>query len=163
MVDGVFKRMANAGWVIPVVLQIVNVHVHVTEAPSGGEVKVPNDLVHPKTTFNTATLSALLLQLFGVVLSFALLDVLATAKSPRCLRVGFSDLVASGTASGLDSIARSGCAVAGTAVVGIEMLCSLVGGMAGVFRQQWDKQACLRKAVWTYSDRALTSITPPPC
>lgn len=115
---------------LPVVLEVVDVHVSVAEGAARSQVEVSNDLVHAEATLNAAALPALLLQLLGVVLTRALLDVLSLTERPRGLRVRFSDFLASVTAAGLLRVRRRRGTVTGAAVVGIQVLGSLVTGVA---------------------------------
>jgi hypothetical protein len=101
---------------IPVVLQVVDVHVTAAKASAGSKVEVTNDLVHTQTTLDTASLLALGIQLLAIVFSLALLNTLATAKGPRGLRIGFTDFVASLAAPSLSSIGRRLSAVTATTV-----------------------------------------------
>jgi hypothetical protein len=56
--------------------------VAVGEGLSGGNVEVSDDLVDLDATLQATSLLALLIEMFGVVLSLALLDALTTAKRP---------------------------------------------------------------------------------
>jgi hypothetical protein len=73
-------------------------------------------------TLNAATLLTLLIQPLGVVLTCALLDILAPTKSPAHPGVCFPHLVASVAATGLLGVGGSRGTVAFTAVGGIQML-----------------------------------------
>jgi hypothetical protein len=127
-VDCVGEVVADIG--VPVVLEIVHVHVAAAEAAAGGQVEVSDDLVDTNASLNAAALMALGLELLGVVLALALLDALTLAKGPRCLRIGLADLLAGVAAAGLDGVRRGRGAVAGTAVVRVQMGGFLLGRVA---------------------------------
>jgi len=122
LVNLVLERVRN--WAVEVVLQVVDVNHAVAETAAGGEVEVANDLVDADRASNTAPFVALLIKLFRIVLTLALLHVLATAKSPAFLCVCLADLVASVAASCFLDVVGGHGTVARTAVVGIE-----VGGL----------------------------------
>lgn len=105
-VNGVGEVVLGIGGGVPVVLEVVNVHVSVAEATARGKVEVSDDLVDTQVTLDTAALLALLLQSLGVVLARALLDVLALTESPRSLRVRLSDFLAGVAASGFLRVRR---------------------------------------------------------
>lgn len=122
LVDGVGEAVAAGDGGVPVVLEVVDVHVAVAEAAAGGDVEVADDLVDAQATLDAAALVALLVQPLGVVLPHALLDVLAAAKGPGRLGVGLAHLVTGLATSGLHGTRRGGGAVAASAVVGVEVL-----------------------------------------
>jgi hypothetical protein len=107
--------------VLEVVLKIVYVEVAIGERLSWCEVEVSNDLVDTDATLETATLLALSIEVFRVVLTLALLDAFTTAERPRDGRVGFTDFIARITAARLDGLVRRWGAEAFAAVVGIEV------------------------------------------
>jgi hypothetical protein len=107
--------------ILEIVLQIVHMHVAVGEGLSRGNVEVSNDLVDLDATLQTTSLLALFVEVFGVVLSLALLDTLATTKRPRDRGISVADFVAGVTAVGLLSVGGSGCTVAFAAVIGGQM------------------------------------------
>lgn len=107
---------------IPVVLEIVDVHVSVAEASAGGKMEVSNDLVDLQQALNAAALFSLLVQSLRVMFSLALLHALASAKGPRRLRISLSNLVTGIAAAGLLSVSRRSSSVAATAVVGVQVL-----------------------------------------
>jgi hypothetical protein len=129
LVDRVLKRVGNIA--LPVVLQIVHVHVAVAETAAGGKVEVANDLVDTQATLDTAALLSLLVQLLGIVLALALLDILSPAKGPRGLRVGLADLVTGLTAAFLLRVGRRRGTVATSTVLGVQVRGRLLGVMAG--------------------------------
>lgn len=128
-VDGVAERVAALNGSVPVVLEVMDVHVAVAETATGGEVEVADDLVDAQAASDLASLVALLVQALGVVLARALLDVLAAAKGPRCLGVRLTHLVTRVTTAGLLGVGRGRGAVAAAAVVGVQMRSSLVLGV----------------------------------
>ena len=130
MVDRVGERVAALHRRLPVVLEVVHVHVAVAEAPAGRKVEVANDLVDAQATVDAAALMPLLVQLLSVVLALALLDPLALTKRPRRLRVRLPDLIACLAAAGLRRVARRGRAVAWSTVRGIQMRRGLIRGVA---------------------------------
>lgn len=83
MMNDMREDMTAWDWGIEVVVQVVNVHISVTETASGGNVEVTHDLVDSNAAFNSASLFSLRVQPFAVVLALALLDVLASSKGPR--------------------------------------------------------------------------------
>lgn len=119
VVDVVGERVATLDGRVPVVLEIVDVHVAVAKAAAGGDVEVTDDLVHAQPTVDAASFVALGLEVLGVVFPFALLDALSGAEGPRRLGICFTDLVAGVAASRLLRVVGRGCAVARTAVVGV--------------------------------------------
>jgi energy-converting hydrogenase Eha subunit C len=100
----------------------MNVHVSIAEASAGGEMKVANDLVHLQETVNPTTLTALLFQSLGVVLSLALLKGSAVTKGPRSLRVSLADFLAAIAAARFLDVARRRRTTAITTVAGIQVL-----------------------------------------
>lgn len=126
VVDVVRKVVLLVARGLPVVLQVVNVHVAVAEAATGRQMKVAHDLVHLQETIDAAALVALLLQALRVVLALALLKGLAVAKCPGNLSVRLADFLASVAAAGLFGIVRGRRSAAVTAVTGIQVLGSVV-------------------------------------
>ena len=111
----------GVGRIFEVVLQVMNVKVTVREGLSGSDMEVSNDFVHTDAALKATSLLALCIEMFRIVLTFALLDSLTTAEGPRDGSVGVSDFVASLAAAGLGAIGRGGSAVTFTAVVGGKM------------------------------------------
>lgn len=107
---------------VPVVLEIVDVHVTIAEASAGSKMEVSNDLVDLQQALNTATLFPLLVQSLRVMLPLALLHTLASAKGPRRLRISLSNLVTGIAAARLLSVGRRSSSVTATTVVGIQVL-----------------------------------------
>lgn len=142
-VDDVREVVLGIVGSLPVVLEVVDVHVSVAEGAARSQVEVSNDFVHAEATLNAAALPALLLQLLGVMLARALLDVFSLTERPRGLRVRFSDFLASVTAAGLLRVRRRRGTVTGAAVVGIQVLGSLVAGVAFGLCQSCDSGRCL--------------------
>ncbi len=122
-------REGVLGGRVPVVLEVVHVHVAVAEAAAGRDVEVAHDLVHPQPALDAAPLLALLVQPLAEVLALALLDALTPPEGPRLLRVGVLDLVARVAAAGLLGGGRRVRAVAGAAVRGVEVGCALLRGV----------------------------------
>lgn len=166
IVDDVGEVVLGVVGRIPVVLEIVDVHVAVAEAAARRKVEVSNDLVDAETTLDAASLLALLLQLLGVMLAQTLLDILALTERPRSLRIRLSNLLASVTAAGFLGVGRGRGAIAGAAVVGVQVLGGLVAGVAfgGTVCQPLHLGAfCLFGGMGAaYRLKALTSMTPPP-
>ncbi len=119
LVDLVLERMLDRA--LPVVLQVVDVHVSVAEAATRRKVEVTDDLVHADSAGDPAALMSLLVKLLGVVFPLALLDTLALSKGPRGLRVRLPNFVASITATGFLGIRRWGCTITLATVIGVEM------------------------------------------
>ena len=119
LVDLVLEGMLDGA--LPVVLQVVDVHIPVAEAAAGGEVEVSDHLVHADGTGDAATLVPLLIELLGVVFALALLDALALTEGPGGRRVRLAHLVAGVAAAGLLGVLRGGGAVALAAVGGVEV------------------------------------------
>lgn len=76
MGEGVFNAVAAS----PVIFKVVDMHVAIAEGLARGEVEVANNLVNTDTTFNTAALSALLIEMLRVVLACTLFDVFSSSK-----------------------------------------------------------------------------------
>lgn len=106
---------------VPVVLEVVHVHVPATETAARSEMEVSDYLVHLQSTFDSAALLALFVQSLGVVLACALFDVLSSTERPSVGGIRLANLVTRVAAAGLLGI--SGCrgAVAITAVSRVEM------------------------------------------
>jgi len=119
VVDGVGEGVAALDGSVPVVLEVVHVHVAVAEAAAGGDVEVADDLVDAQSAVDAAPFVSLLLELLGVVFPFALLDAGAGSEGPGGLRVGFLDFLAGVAASCLLRVVWGRGAVAGTAVGGV--------------------------------------------
>lgn len=113
MVDGMCERVtALQIRCIPVIGQVVDMHVAIAVTASWGDMEIANDLVYPHSTFDAASFLALLIQPLAVVFAFALLDVFASAKRPGNRRVSVSYFVAGVTASFLLCVRWGGRAVA---------------------------------------------------
>lgn len=125
-VDRVPERVAALDGCLPVVLEVVNVHVVVAETPARRNVEVAHNFVDAQAALDAAPFGALLVEALSVVFARALLDVLATAKRPRRLRVCFTHLVARVAAAGLGGVGGGWRAVAVAAVGGVEVLCGFV-------------------------------------
>ena len=125
--DDVRERVSEGG--IPVVLQIVYVHVPVAEAAAGRKVEVTNDLVDAEATLDAAAFGALLIQLLGIVFAQALLHALAPTEGPGGLGICFADFVARIAAAGFNGVAWGVRSVAGSAVVGVEVASRLFARM----------------------------------
>jgi hypothetical protein len=82
LVDGMGERVTALHRSVPVVLEVVDVHVSIAEAAARGDVEVSDNLVHAQVAVDAAALVPLLVQLLGVVLALALLDALALTESP---------------------------------------------------------------------------------
>lgn len=74
--------MAMLGRGIEVVVEIMYMHVTVAETSAWCNMKIANDFVHPEPAFYSATLFALLIQLFRVMLSLTLFDVFSAPEGP---------------------------------------------------------------------------------
>ena len=120
-VDHVGKVVLLAIRGLDIVLQVVDVHISVAEAAARSQMEVSNNLVNLEGALDATSFGSLRVQLLGVVFALTLLDVLSPAKSPRGLRVGFSNFVAAVTAPRLDSVAGGRRTVAVTAVCRVEM------------------------------------------
>lgn len=70
-------------FVLKVVFKIVYVQVAVGEGLSRCDVKVANYFVDLNATFKTTSLLALGIKVFGIMLAFALFNILAATKRPR--------------------------------------------------------------------------------
>jgi hypothetical protein len=134
--NDVRKGVAAIDGGVPVVLEVVHVHVTVAEGASRRQVKVSDHLVHTQAALDAAALVSLLVEALGVVLALTLLDVLAAAKSPRGLSVRFPNFVTRVAAPGLLRVRRRLRAVAATAVLGVEMGCLIFGVVSEVARCQ---------------------------
>ena len=162
MVDYVGERVATLHGCVPVVLEVVDVHIAVAEAPARGDVEVSDDLVHAQATLDATAFVPLLLQLLGVVLAFALLDTFTLSEGPRCLRVRLSNLVASLAAPGLLRIRWGVCAVARPAVCGVQMCRALVGRMTSNENRSGPSTIAVRISGATYRLNVLESMGAPP-
>jgi hypothetical protein len=76
------EHMAALDRCIIEVVEVVDVHIAVTETPSRCDVEVPDNFVDSQATLYAASLTPLGIQALGIVFSLTLLDVLATSKSP---------------------------------------------------------------------------------
>jgi len=104
-----------------VILQIMHMRLSITEALSGREVEVANDLVDADAAFDPAAFTALRVELFAVVFALALLNIFAAAEGPGDGGVGFADFGAGVAAAGFYGVGRGGGAVALAAVFGVEV------------------------------------------
>lgn len=129
--DGVGEVVRLALRNIPVVLQVVNVHVAIAEASARGKMEVAHHLVHAQVSLDATALLALGIELLGVVLALALLDILTSAKGPRGQGVCFSDFVAGIAAAGLLGVGGRLGAVTIAAVVGSEVFGGVVVEVEG--------------------------------
>lgn len=113
MVDSMRKRVSALHVRrIPVIGQVMNVHVAIAVTASWSDMEIANDFVYPHPTFDPAAFLALRIQFFAVVFAFALLNVFAAAKCPGDGRVGVTYFVTSITTSWLLRIRWGGGAVA---------------------------------------------------
>lgn len=113
MVDSMRERVsALQTRRIPVVGQVMDMHVAIAVTASWGDMEITNDLVYPYPTFDPASFLALRIQSFAVVFTFALLDIFASAECPGYRRVGVSYFVASITTSCFLCVRWRGGAVA---------------------------------------------------
>ena len=115
--EGVHLRYGH----VPVVLEIVHVHVAIAEAAARRKVEVADDLVDSQVALNAAALAPLFIQPLRVVLALALLHALASTEGPGGLCICFAHLVASVAASRLDSAAGGVRAVTRSAVAWVQM------------------------------------------
>lgn len=67
LVDSVLEGVLNRA--LPVILEIVNVHVTVAETSARSKMEVSNHLVDTQATLDTAPLLSLLVQLLSIMLS----------------------------------------------------------------------------------------------
>ncbi len=102
--DDMRERVASRR--VPVVLQVVHVHVSVAEATAGRKVEVSDNLVDAQAALDAAALFALLVELLGVVFPLALLHALAPTEGPGGLGICFTDFVAGIAAAGLLRVGR---------------------------------------------------------
>jgi len=117
------ESVLNVATAVEVVLQIVHVHISVTETLAWRKVEVANDLVHTDAAFDTAALAALFVKVFAVVFALALLDALAATKRPRDAGVGITNFGARVATAGLLRIGWRWRTKALTAVVGRHVRC----------------------------------------
>lgn len=119
VMDGVSERVSLLEiWRIPVVGEIVHMHVPIAVTAPWSNVKVADDLVHPNATFNAAPFLSLLVQPLTVVLALALLNrvsLLAT-KLPCSGSIRVPHFVAGITAAWLLGIGWRICTIACAAV-----------------------------------------------
>lgn len=115
------KGVAAVDGGVEVVVQIMDMHRSAAEAAARGDVEISNHLVDPEAAFDPTALLPLRVQLFGVVDSFALLDILPAPECPRDRGVCFPHLVTGVTAALFGSFGGSRCAVAIAAVRWIQM------------------------------------------
>ena len=132
LVDLVREGVPAGDGALEVVVQVVHVHVAVAEAAARRDVEVADDLVDAQPALDAAAFFALRVQPLAVVLSLALLDVLAAAEGPRHGGVGFAHLFARVAAAGFDGVGGSVGAVAAAAVVGVEVHGDVVLGVAAL-------------------------------
>jgi len=79
--EGVFNVVASS----PVVFKVVDMHVAVAEGFARSKVEVANNLVDTDTTFDTAALSTLLIEMLRVMLACTLFDVFPLPKDQETL------------------------------------------------------------------------------
>lgn len=130
-VDNVAEIVRLAVGHIPVVLEVMNVHVAIAKRASRGKMEVSDDLVNLEGSVNAAALVALLFQSLGVMFALTLLKGSAITKGPGLLSICFSNFLASIAASLLHNVARSGGATTFTTVRGVEMLSTVVMEVQG--------------------------------
>lgn len=116
LMDLMRKRVTTGDGGIQVIVQIMDMHRAAAEAAAGRNVEIPDNLVDPEAAFNPAALLPLGVQLFGIMHTFALLDVLPAPKCPRDRRIRLPHLVTGVTAALFGRLWRSRCAVAVAAV-----------------------------------------------
>lgn len=126
-VDLVSKHMAAWEWRVVEVVEVMHVHVAVAETPSGGDVEVSNHFVDSDASLYPAPLAPLSIQSLRIVFPRALLDILASFKSPGHASVCIADLFTSITAPRLLCIWRRRSAKTFAAVVRGEMRRRIIG------------------------------------
>lgn len=117
----VCERVTTLDRALEIVIQIVDMHVAITEAPARRDVEITDDLIDPKSAFYPTSFLALRIETLGIPFSLALLDVLAPPKRPGDRSICFADIFASVTAASFLGVGRAWSAVAAAAVRGIEM------------------------------------------
>ena len=182
VVDDMRKRMRAVGGGLPVILQVMHVHIPVTETSAGGEVKVANHPVNSYAALDTAALTPLLIQSLSVALTKALFHVLTPPELPRRLRIRLPNLVAGVAATGFLRVTWRRRPEARPAIAWVEVGRNLLGrvslkseqsvkcsqttwyfGIEAKERKVKGGQHGLgRKGGKAYRSSALTSITPPP-
>lgn len=106
---------------IQIVIQIVYVHLSVTETSSRGNVEISHDFINAKSAFYAAALAPLLVEFLRIVFSLALLDVLTATKRPTDGGISFAHFFAGVTAAGFGGFWRRWGAVAVPAIARVEM------------------------------------------
>lgn len=119
VMDDVSEVMGN--FRVPVVLEVVHVHIAVAEAAPRGEVEVSDDLVDTQAAFDSASLVALLVETTRIVFQYTLLDIFSASETPLCLGIRLTHLVTRVAATWLRGVGRGRGTIAGTAIVGVEM------------------------------------------
>lgn len=125
-VDLVREGVAALDGAVEVVVQVVHVHVAVAKAAPRRDVEVAHHLVHADRTLDPAALLPLRVQPLAVALALALLDPLAAPERPAVLCVGLPHLIARVAAARLRRVGRRRRRVAGAAVFGVKMRCTVL-------------------------------------
>jgi hypothetical protein len=84
-------------------------------------VEVANNLVDTDSTFDTAALSTLLVEMLRVVLACTLLNVFSSSERPRDACVSVANFGTSVTAASFLCVRRGWCAIAFSAVIRVQV------------------------------------------
>lgn len=82
MMDLVRKSVSTFDRTFEIVVQIVDVHVPITETPPRCDVEIPDDFIYPQASFYTTALFSLGVESLAVMLPFALFYIFSASKGP---------------------------------------------------------------------------------
>ena len=80
--DFVCKSVATFNRALVVVVEVVYVHIAITETPPWCYVEITDNLVHPQASFYAAALSPLFIQPLSIVFALTLFNILPSTESP---------------------------------------------------------------------------------
>ena len=121
MMNRMCECVTVLGRIFEIIVQVVDVHVAVAEAPAWRNVEIPNDLVDPESPLDPTTFFALRIQTLGVAFPLTLFDILASTKGPRYRSVCFAHLLACVAAARPLSVRWCWSAVTAAAIFRVEM------------------------------------------
>jgi len=129
MMHSMRECVAMLNRALEVIVQIVDMHVAVAEAPTWRDMEITDNFVDPESALYPASFFTLRIQTLCIPFSLALLNVFASTESPRDRSICFAHLFACIAAASFLSVGRCWSAEAAAAVGGIEMSSYVIRGM----------------------------------
>ena len=106
---------------VQVVIEIVDMHLSVTETSPRSDMKVADDFVDAESAFDAATLASLFIKFLRIMFSLALFYILATSECPRHGSVGLAHFFAGVAATRFRCFWGSGGTVTIAAIIWVKV------------------------------------------